>query len=279
MKDTQEKQNIPHPLGMGQPRSPAYASVLDGTGGKTTIETGTTPSSLSPILLEFGNINPLKSTFLPSTQIGSDPPNSVNIPGLPLGLNNSPKPTPHPAQTTNIAHHYFVTEPPESPKSLSSNPFAEPSALTVNLSPHNSPTSPNPSTSNQKTLTHIADVSLVEVFNSLAIKRKAQDDVEEPHRSKILCLCAPDSKPTSQTNPLPITKPTPRKNPSLTTKTKTPHLLRRSPRKSIPLSTSNGNGLDVGNTHGAEDALCEVFIDQEFDGQEGDTRMVPTEVV
>lgn len=266
MRNTHEEQNIPRSLGMRQPHSPAYAGVLDRTGGKTTMETGTTSSSVSPIHLEFGNINPLKSTFLPSTQTASDPADLINTPDLPLGLNISPKPTPHPVQSTNITHNYFVTEPPDSPKTLSSNPFVEPNALTPNMSPPNSPTPPNHSTSNHKTVTQITDISLVEVFNSLAIKRKAQDDSEEPHRSKILCLCAPDNKPTGQTIPPPITKPIPRKNPSTTTKTKTPHLLRRSPRKLIPLPTLNGNALDTGNTHGTEDNLCEINIDQEFDG-------------
>lgn len=177
------------------------------------METGTTSSPVSLIHLGFINNDLLKSMLLSSTQIGSDPPDSIYIPNLPLGLNNNPTPTTHPADSTNTAHQYFVTEPPNSPKTLSLNSLAEPSALITGISPPNSPTSPIPSPSNQKTLTQIADVSLVKVFSSFAIKRKVQDDVEEPHRSKILRLCAPDNNP-NQYDPPPITKPTPRKNPS-----------------------------------------------------------------
>lgn len=104
-------QNIPCPLGMRQPRSPAYAGVLDGTGGNTTTETCTTSSPVSSIRLGFIYSDPMKSTLLSSTQIVSDPPNSAHIPNLSLGLNNSPKSIPHLAHSTNTAHHYFVIEP------------------------------------------------------------------------------------------------------------------------------------------------------------------------
>lgn len=265
-------QNIPRPLGMRQPRSPAYTDVLDGTGGNTTMEKGTTSSPLSSIRLGFINSDPLKSTLLSSTQIVSDPPDSFHIPNLSLGLNNSPKANPHPAHSTNTAHHYFVTEPPDSPKTLSLKPFAEPNTLTMGYNPPNSLNSPIPSPSNQKTITQIADVSLVKVFNSLTIKRKIQEDVEEPHRSKILRLCAPENNPTNQNDPPSITKSTPRKNPSPSTRTKTTHLLRRSPRKLIPLSSSIGNGLNADNIHETEDALYEINIGQEYESQGGDTR-------
>ncbi|KAI8568811.1 hypothetical protein RHMOL_Rhmol02G0229200 [Rhododendron molle] len=267
---------------MGQPRSPAYADVPDGIDGKVTAGSGTTSSSVSPIHLDFVNFNTGESTFLFGNQLGSDPPNLVNTHNLSLGLNFIPKPTLLPAHSTNIAHQYYVTEPPDSPKSPSPKPLkplAEPNTFSVSLSQSNSQITPNPSTLNHKTFTPIAGVSLAEVFNSLAIKHKAQDDADESHRAKILCLCAPDVKNTSHTNPLPIIKPTPRKNHSLPSKTKTPNLLRRSPRKAIPIPSPNRKGLDVGNTHDVEDALCKVFIEQESGGQNGDTRLVPTEVV
>ncbi|KAF7151156.1 hypothetical protein RHSIM_Rhsim02G0238500 [Rhododendron simsii] len=249
------------------------------TGGNKTMETGTTSSIVNPIRLGFINSDPLKSMLLSSTRTASDSPDSVHIPNLPLGLTNSTRPTPHPALATKTTAHYFVTEPPDSPKTCSLNPFAEPNTITTENNPTNSPTSPIPSPSYQKTLTQTTDISLVKVFNSLSIKQKIQEDVEEPHRSKILRLCAPENNPTCQNNPPLITKPNPRKNPSPSTRTKTHHLLRRSTRKSIPLSTSNGNGLNADNNLGDEETLCEINIGREYEGQGDDTRMMTVEVV
>ncbi|KAI8549937.1 hypothetical protein RHMOL_Rhmol06G0064100 [Rhododendron molle] len=125
-----------------------------------------------------------------------------------------------PPTSPNLTNpHYFVTEPPESPKTIphptspkNHNPNFDPrlNSSLHSCSPDKSypiekslPTSlpyshqPPPYLQSQ-TQSLTVENCLTPVFKSLAIKRKADEDLPEDPRPKILRLCAPNPKPVHQ---------------------------------------------------------------------------------
>lgn len=141
-------------------------------------------------------------------------------------------------QFSELGPQYFVTEPPDTPKASHSNqnhftlctnpkdfqPSPNPSTLpnsppfqpSLNLSshPHSPPhpqivelNSPTPLTTPKP-----LDLTLSTTFKSLAIKRKAQDELPE-NQSKILRICSsnPHPKPT-QISPRRSSRITPKRN-------------------------------------------------------------------
>lgn len=171
--------------------------------------------------------------------------------------------------------HYFVTEPPESPRTRtishptspkSPNPVFDP-LLNSSLQPCSSdkshltekslsislPYSHPPSHSLQPpTQSLTIDNCLTSVFKSFAIKRKADEDLPEDPRPKILRLCAPNPKPVHQ----------PPKNNRQTRKyVKKPRNLLSLPKE------DDGSGL------------CEVQVTQSIIVGEDEQAMVPVEVV
>lgn len=196
------QQDHPSPGGLGVPHSPDLVDVLAGTGVNDPHATGI-PSRTPPHI-------PLQGIFenIPVKPNGSD---SLACMSHLTPIKTGPKPThsPNPelAQSSGNNPVYFVTEPTDSPKSSLSEPPLSNLAylITDTLRPPNSPpvsTQPNPSnlplisslntTLSPTRITNSQDIALASVFNTLAIKRKANDGGEDTGRSKILRLCAPD---------------------------------------------------------------------------------------
>lgn len=97
------------------------------------------------------------------------------------------------------------------------------------------------------------------MFKSIAIKRKAQKELEEPSGSKILRLCALDYPKNTQPNPhVAITHPSKPKIPKVT------HSIKK--RSSYAKARGSANsGID--DLLVCEENLCEVSIHQSLDGQ------------
>ncbi|KAF7145512.1 hypothetical protein RHSIM_Rhsim04G0053400 [Rhododendron simsii] len=198
------------------------------------------------------------------------PGHAVEVPLPHIKINPTYSPFPSPIPTSP---HYFVTEPPESPRATSHanspkspNPIFDP-FLNSSLQPcsPNIPHSIENSSSPSLPYSHPPSPSLqpptqsltienclTSVFKSLAIKRKADEDFPEDPRPKILRLCAPNPKPTHQ-------------------QPKSSRQTRKYVKKSCNLlSLPKGEGGS---------GLCEVQVTQSnFDGED-EKAMVPVEVV
>lgn len=268
-------QNHPRPEGVTVPHSSDHVDVLHLTGVNTPKMTGNNPPLSSfgaqgiSISIPRAHNDLIRNddvdwTFLPKMHVS---PESSSSPSL-----TSP---------TKKAQPYFVTEP-DSPKSsnyglstgiISPNITQSPISDSITpSSPTYKPTSnsvhvttsdiiPSPSKPNN---TQYLDVSLASVFKSLAIKRKACDDVETSERPKILRLCAPEP---------------PTQHPNLSVKTKTSRTSRKPYRGgSSSSSVRNSNGAR-GNAQAIDTDLYDVSVQQHFGTLEGESDLVQIEVV
>ncbi|KAG5556727.1 hypothetical protein RHGRI_007108 [Rhododendron griersonianum] len=172
-----------------------------------------------------------------------------------------------------------ATEPTDSPKSSLSEPSLSNLAylITDTLSPPNSPpvlTQPNPSnpplisslnatlSPTRITNSQTMDIALASVFNTLAIKRKANDSGEDTGRSKILRLCAPNP------NPLP---PGPKPRPTRT--------CRKVGKKRSNSSIVVQREALLSNFSADDAQLCDVSIKQDYECLGDDFSPLPFEVV
>lgn len=268
------QQDHPSPDGLGVPHSSDLVDVLSGTGVNDPHATGT-PSRTPPLI-------PLQGIFenIPVKPNGSD---SLACMSHLTPIKTSPKPphSPNPelAQSSSNNPVYFVTEPTDSPKSSLSEPSLSNLAylITDTLSPPNSPlvlTQPNPSnpplisslnatlSPTRITNSQTMDIALASVFNTLAIKRKANDSGEDTGRSKILRLCAPDP------NALP---PGPKPRPTRTCR----KVGKKRSNSSIVVQREA-----LLNNFSADDAqLCDVSIKQAYECLGDDFSPLPFEVV
>lgn len=201
----------------------------------------------------------------PKSLLGPDNLASLSLPSIIVGRTPDPKPNSPTAQYSSLTPPYFVTEPSDSPKSLDSNPLLKPVNLSptqpviMEMSPPLSPNStfltPNPT---KQTLSPHIDISLATVFKSLAIKRKALEEPEEPSGSKILHLCASDYNITQPNSHLAITHPS---------KPKIPKVTRTAKRKGNHTKSRGSACSGIGDLLVCEENLCEVNIHQSLDGQ------------
>lgn len=213
-------------------------------------------------------ICPLSSQSSEKVDFGPDPPNpnlSLNIPLNPI-LSIGPKPSP--SKLPSQSPHYFVTEP-TSPKATSDTSISHatplspskptiveitppssprdsankgsPKSLVPFLTPNNPPSTTSLSIPEKSSSPQHPDIPLTSVFRSLAIKRRASDDLEEQGTPKILRLCS------SGVDPI-IPKHKPSRPTRATSKVR---------RK--PLSLSNGFNYDD-NSMVMDNGLCEVQI-------------------
>ncbi|KAF7133357.1 hypothetical protein RHSIM_Rhsim09G0070000 [Rhododendron simsii] len=137
-------------------------------------------------------------SLIPFADSGPGPNGNPAIICQELSDNQSPNCSQHPEQATP----YIVTEPPDSPRALKAN-------LTP-ISTHISPAYPlSNDLTRSSTLIDLKqppspnsrDIALSSVFKSLAIKRKAQEDLPDGNNSKILRICSPIPNPTSAVSP------------------------------------------------------------------------------
>lgn len=269
-------QNHPRPEGVTVPHSSDHAGVLQLPGGNPPKMTGNSPP-LSSLGTKGISISTPRAH---SDLIQNDGVEWTFLPKMHVSPESS-SPSPSPSLSTNRTQPYFVTEP-DSPKSSKSglstgiiSPNTTQPPIFDSITPSNlthKPTSnsipvttthtiPSPSKPN---LTQYLDVSLANVFKSLAIKRKACEDVETSERSKILRLCAPE----------PPTKPP---NPTLKTKTT------KSSRKPYRGGRSSGSARNSTGAHEIAQAidtdLGNVSVQQQFETLDGESDLVPVKVV
>ncbi|KAF7152826.1 hypothetical protein RHSIM_Rhsim01G0110700 [Rhododendron simsii] len=259
--------NHPQPEGVTATHSSDHVGVLQLPGGNMPKMTGNSPPLSSLGAQEI-------SISIPRTHGDLIRNDGVNWTLLPK-MHDSPENSSsfNPSLPTNKAHAYFVTKP-DSPKSSTSDIITHTSQHPIHdsitpSSPTHMPTSnstpsnptdiiPSPSKPNQ---THYLDVSLANVFKSLAIKRKACDDVDSSGKSKIIRLCNPEQ-------PL---------NPTQKTKTsRTPRKPYRGGRSSGSARNSIG-GHEIAQVVDAD--LCDVSVQQQFGNLDGESDLVPIEVV
>ncbi|KAF7139019.1 hypothetical protein RHSIM_Rhsim07G0114000 [Rhododendron simsii] len=170
--------------GAHTPRPQDTSVALERTAVLTPIETGIIPRT--PLLDASVTIEPLSSKRSPPLSIDS----LTVCPNL----------------TSQITHTYdnpyFVTEPPDSPKSPRPKPSTPTFPLIQPKGLNSNPPSPDHTYSDSpplspKTFSHtnLMDISLSTVFTSLNLKRKVVDPIDEERDSKLLRLCAPEPKP------------------------------------------------------------------------------------
>lgn len=241
--------------GMRQPRSADLVVTLERVV-TPTMELGTT-SRTPPGIIPNNHLNfSLDPLAKPTPSGGLDSLASASLSPIRVCHNPTHNPLPQIAQPTNIAPQYFVTEL-DNPKSLTINPILKPlnqspiPPLIVEVCPPNNPSEiTHPPSPTKKPIPTQVDISLAIVFNSLTIKRKAQDEFEERGRSKILCLCAPEKSTNPPTFPTLNAKPKPKPiRPS-----------RASPRRTIsskPKGKASSEGIYALEL---EENLCEVSI-------------------
>lgn len=249
----------------GSPQSRISDSAPGVTGVHPSLVSGT-PTRPPPVIIPNRIVTDLNSLGDPKSLLGSDTLASLSLPSIIVGRTPAPNPNSPTAQYSSLTPPYFVTEPSDSPKSLDSNSLLKPVNLSpaqpviVEMSPPISPNStiitPNPT---KKTLSPQIDISLATVFKSLAIKRKAQEEPEEPSGSKILRLCAPNYPNITQPNSqLAITHPS---------KPKIPKVARTTKRKGNHAKPRGSACSGIGDLLVCEENLCEVSIHQSLDGQ------------
>ncbi|KAG5516689.1 hypothetical protein RHGRI_037432 [Rhododendron griersonianum] len=263
-------QNHPRPEGVTVPHSSDHAGVLQLPGGNPPKMTGNSPP-LSSLGTKGISISTPRAH---SDLIRNDGVDWTFLPKMHVSPESSSSPSP--SLSTNRTQPYFVTEP-DSPKSSKSglstgiiSPNTTQPPIFDSITPSNpthKPTSnsipvttthtiPSPS---KPILTQYLDVSLANVFKSLAIKRKACEDVETSERSKILRLCAPE----------PPTKPP---NPTLKTKTT------RSSHKPYRGGRSSGSARNSTGAHEIAQAididLRNVSVQQQFGSLDGESDLV-----
>ncbi|KAG5537914.1 hypothetical protein RHGRI_025115 [Rhododendron griersonianum] len=133
--------------------------------------------------------------------------------------------------------------PPSSPRDSANK--GSPKSLVPFLTPNNPPSTTTLSIPEKSSSPQHPDIPLTSVFRSLAIKRRASDDLEEQVTPKILRLCS------SGVDPI-IPKHKPSRPTRATSKVR---------RK--PLSLSKGCNYDD-NSMVMDNGLCEVQIQQDF---------------
>lgn len=188
-QDNQQRQHSSE--GAHTPRFHGTGVVLETTASSTQIGTGIIPCT----------------ALLDASGAVESPPHKGSPP--PISLNSLPVcPNPTPQTTLTRDKPYFVTEPPDSPKSPRPMPtipvFPSIQPKSLNKSPASPdhiylaspPLSPKTISNN-----HLMDISLSSVFTYLNLKRKAIDSSDEGKDFKLLRLCAPEPNP----NPLPQT--------------------------------------------------------------------------
>lgn len=167
------------------------------------------PHDTGVVLERTAVLTPIGTGIIPRTPLldaseAFDSPSDKGSPSLSLNpLTVCPNPTSQKTHTHDTP--YFVTEPPDSPKSPRPMPTTpgflsmQPKSLIPNpashdhIYPDSPPLSPKTISNN-----HLMDISLSTAFTSLNLKRKVVDPSDEERGSKLLRLCAPEPNP----NPL-----------------------------------------------------------------------------
>lgn len=260
------------------PRTEGQRQHLPGVGEPNPLATRVTMTGnaySSPLLSSHQGILDIVASDSRISVVGSESDHTP-ITHLAVGvsepiLEDNPNPN-----TMQAPTQYFVTEP-DSPKGDSSSPnFVQipPLSLSPTLPSNLNPSKTNPQTSshipyqvhlsptitkpkpltlsspnNTNTTTsplkltppNTPVLSLSTVFDSLTIKRKAQDEFSDYKKSKILRLCSPDPNPPS-------------------TQSKLTHPTRKKPNRTRISKTSTREISTAGNLVINDQGLCEVQI-------------------
>ncbi|KAF7130224.1 hypothetical protein RHSIM_Rhsim10G0112000 [Rhododendron simsii] len=212
-----------------------------GTISKERPIQATTHTSAHYFVTEPDSPKALQTNPRPDSNINLSQPN-LSSPTLALEQID-PNPNPKPPPSNSNQNPITQTESLPSSASFPNNLFNS-TTDSLSLSPLQLP---SPST---------LVSSLSNVFNSLSIKRKAQDKLLDFNKSKILHLCSPDPNP----NPI-IPKPTPKKTKGTRNS--------KSPRRMI----SSSSKMIVN-----EQGLCEVQIQPSFEVMEMDDAFPPVDL-